>query len=87
MGQFSKSGRAPTLLHGSMSKEKEKELKWFRLSDIGEAFNTIKDALEKHVKGTEGLSEEEIKKKIDEQWLEEFFRRAAAERDRKKDSS
>jgi hypothetical protein len=70
-----------------MSKEKEKELKWFSLSDIGESLNIIGDALEKHVKATEGLSKEEIKRKIDEQWLEEFFRRASAERDKKKASS
>jgi hypothetical protein len=70
-----------------MSKEKEKELKWFSLSDIGESLNIIGDSLEKHVKATEGLSKEEIKKKIDEQWLEEFFKRSSAERDKKKASS
>jgi hypothetical protein len=70
-----------------MSKEKEKELKWYSISSIGESFKIIGDALEKHVKATEGLSKEEIKKKNDEQWREEFFRRATRERDRKKSSS
>jgi hypothetical protein len=66
-----------------MSKKKKKEPKWFSLSDIGESLNTIGDALEKHVEATKGLSKEEIKRKAEEQWQEEFFRRLTAQRVKK----
>ena len=70
-----------------MSEKQKIEPKWFRLSDIGESLNIIGNALKKHVEATKGLSKEEIKRKVEEQWREEFFRRAAAERDKKKASS